>query len=233
MENVADALKMAGFVLLFVLALSIAVVTLSQARASSEAIIYSQDKKNDYDYIEPTDESGTLKTSRKVTMADIIPTLYRYNIENYRVEFYKANGEKLVLYTISGTPNTLTLEWIKKQQEKGNDDCRNINYLDLEDETTRGEPWQGKDKPKKFVDKIVYGGDPIKKIDGTSIFSPSSDLANGLLKSMYKDATFKEEIGTYDEQIPEDSKSEEDALLDDINSKKDKKKVIRYTVLDK
>ena len=106
MENAADALKMAAFVLLFVGALSIAMITLSKARAVSQTILYRQDDRNSYAYVDESDyiESATkYKTDRIVTLDTILPTLYRYYKENYRVEFYKADGTPLGLYTPRGT----------------------------------------------------------------------------------------------------------------------------------
>lgn len=100
MENAADALKMAAFVLMFVGALTIAMITLSKAKVASEAIVYTQDQSNYYTYAEDqtiknlTDAKG----NRIVRMESIIPTLYRYYIEAYRIEFFDKDGKKLALY---------------------------------------------------------------------------------------------------------------------------------------
>ena len=44
MENAAEALKLAGFTLLFVIALSVAMMTIMQAKRTSEQIITYSDK---------------------------------------------------------------------------------------------------------------------------------------------------------------------------------------------
>jgi len=141
MENAADALKMAAFVLLFVGALSIAMTTLSKTRTTSEAILYTLDDKNDYVYVEENayiDEvATTYKTERVVTLEAILPTLYRYYKENYRVEFYKADGSPLGLYTPRGS-------------------LQQTNALDIDDEMQNNEYWQGSPQAtKEHLDKVV------------------------------------------------------------------------------
>ena len=75
MENAADALKMAGFVLLFILALTIAMMTLTQARTAAQAILYAEDDRNFYSYVEEDDyidlTSNRYKVTRNVTIDDI------------------------------------------------------------------------------------------------------------------------------------------------------------------
>ena len=46
MENSVEALKLAGFTLLFVVALSVAMMTIMQAKKTSEQIITYSDKTN-------------------------------------------------------------------------------------------------------------------------------------------------------------------------------------------
>lgn len=101
MENITDALKMAAFVLLFLGALTIGVTTLSQARAASEAILYTKDEKNYYSFVDEDNyynsSAGYYKTSRVVGIDTIIPTIYRYYKEKFRVEFYDENDSKLYI----------------------------------------------------------------------------------------------------------------------------------------
>lgn len=138
MENVADALKMAAFVLLFVGALSIAMITLSQARSVSQAILYSEDSRSFYSYVDENEYiTGTgYKTERTVKLDAMLPTLYRYYKENYRVEFYQADGTPFILYI----------------NKKG----VNTNALDIDDEMQNYEYWQGSPQAtKEHLDKIV------------------------------------------------------------------------------
>lgn len=141
MENAVDALKMAAFVLLFVGAVSLAMITLSRARTTSQAILYSQDSRSRYTYVDESeyiDEvQATYKTERVVTFDAILPTLYRYYKENYRVEFYRSDGTPIGLYIPRGQLNE-------------------INALDIDTEMQNNEYWQGSPQAtKEHLDKIV------------------------------------------------------------------------------
>lgn len=100
MENAVEALKMAGFMLIFIMGLSVAIVMLSRATSTADSIIQNEDRQASYQYIEV--ENPALGLSRTVTLADIIPTLYRYHTERYAVQFYDASGAPLEIYTDEG-----------------------------------------------------------------------------------------------------------------------------------
>lgn len=110
MENSAEALKLAGFTLLFVAALSIAMMTIMQAKRTSEQIITFSDKTNYSSTIQENDsyENG----NRIVSVYDIIPTLYRYNQEKYIVLFKETNEQPLTVYNGEVKPNSNEKEQI-------------------------------------------------------------------------------------------------------------------------
>ena len=83
MENAADALKMAGAVLLFVLAISIAIFYFGQVRQTADTILSQKDKETKYVYYET--ESG--KYERNVSLETIIPSIFRSYLENYKIVF--------------------------------------------------------------------------------------------------------------------------------------------------
>lgn len=146
MENAVEALKMAGFMLLFIIALSITMITLTQAKTTADSLVKNQDRQQSYQYIEVTgDLSKSL--SRTVTLADIIPTLYRYAQEDYAVQFYTSSGSPLYIYESGQIKNGVP---VKK------------NGLDLDTEhwiengETRYEDWRGNTtKIKQHVDDVV------------------------------------------------------------------------------
>ena len=146
MENAVEALKMAGFMLLFIIALSITMITLTQAKTTADSLVKNQDRQQSYQYIEVTgDLSKSL--SRTVTLADIIPTLYRYAQEDYAVQFYTSSGSPLYIYESGQIKNGVP---VKK------------NDLDLDTEhwiengETRYEDWRGNtNKIKQHVDDVV------------------------------------------------------------------------------
>ena len=142
MENAAEALKMAGFMLLFILALSITMITLTQAKTTADSLVKQQDRQESYQYIELTD-GETRSLSRTVSLADIIPTLYRYASEDYAVQFYNSDGTALKIYT-SGSG-----------KDKNDLDLDTEHWVD-EYGVTRYEAWTGNTtKIKQHVDDVV------------------------------------------------------------------------------
>ena len=85
MENVVDALKMAGAVLLFVLALSIILFSFGQVRESADTILNYRDRETAYInanfYYEGTG------TERYVNLETVVPSVFRAYLENYKVVF--------------------------------------------------------------------------------------------------------------------------------------------------
>lgn len=146
MENAVEALKMAGFMLLFIIALSITMITLTQAKTTSDSLVKNQDRQQSYQYIEVTgDLSKSL--SRTVTLADIIPTLYRYAQEDYAVQFYTSSGSPLYVYESGQIKNGVHV--------KKNDLDLDTEHW-LENGETRYEEWRGNTtKIKQHVDDVV------------------------------------------------------------------------------
>lgn len=93
MENAAEALKMAGAVMLFVLALSIILFSFSQARQSADTILDYRDRETAYigNYYQMQG------TERKVGLETVIPTIFRAYLENYKIVF---DGLTTPLYKI-------------------------------------------------------------------------------------------------------------------------------------
>ena len=84
MENATRALIMAFAVFIFVIALTVAMVSLNSVKRVSDAILYTKDETNYYTY---TDVKGKAAQNRIVGLETIIPTLYKYYKENYTVVF--------------------------------------------------------------------------------------------------------------------------------------------------
>lgn len=82
MENAAEALKLAAWVLIFVAALTISMNAFSQARQSLDVIYSNVDREYITEYIP---ESGS--TEREVGFEAIIPAIYRAYKDNYKVVF--------------------------------------------------------------------------------------------------------------------------------------------------
>lgn len=144
MENAAEALKLAGFTLLFVAALSIAMVTIMQAKRTSEDVLSYSDNSRYLSNMEITDNGNFDDAgNRKVNVYDIIPTLYRYYQEKYIVLFYNGNS-----------PLEIYKGPIKNANEVS--DTESISYLNFELEDYKQAYWRDTTKSvKKHVDNIV------------------------------------------------------------------------------
>lgn len=95
MENVVDALKMAFAVIVFVIAMWIALSLLGQANATAREIFFSMDKIT---YLDPQRVGGNEANNRIVGLETIIPTIYRYSVENCGVTIINNKGELVARY---------------------------------------------------------------------------------------------------------------------------------------
>lgn len=184
MENAADALKMAAAVLVFVMALGIGISSFSQARAAADTLIRYTDRDSVTQYAEDT---GT--RTRFVGKETIVPTIYRAYKENYRVQFYEADGvTPIILYT--------------KIEEGARVE---VNYIDLEREVIGNARQQD-----NFIMALLYGAKgTFERADGTSMsfdeFKAELETNNsgislnsqGIYDTILKGNIFEEKYGVY------------------------------------
>lgn len=172
MENAVEALKMAFAVMVFIIALSVSMISFSKVKATSDLVLYTKDETNYYEY---QGAIGRAAENRIVGLETIIPTLYKYYKENYTVLFREGNynfdtGELsnvsyLRIYTTPSsyqTPNRRHYLWGKQDGTQSSYDTlmqnkydryftrgynqkgnQEIFSFDLEEETLRHEPWTG------------------------------------------------------------------------------------------
>lgn len=88
MENAVDALKIAAAVLVFVIALTIAFALLSQAKATSDIMLFASDKTNYYTY----SENAKNENGRLVGADVVISSLYRYYKESVVVRIVEGTN---------------------------------------------------------------------------------------------------------------------------------------------
>ena len=187
MENASEALKMAGAMLIFLVALTITIISFSSARQASDSIVSTYGQLTTfYDY-EKYQNTGSY---REVNSDEIIANLYSYYQTNNTILFYYlktgAGGynkekkvfepgsviERMTLY-YTPTSNTVTAEDANKgrlsnlkksflrKTSATDEDNREIYGLDIQDETiTRNEAWKGTAGDAKiFIDCLVSGED--------------------------------------------------------------------------
>lgn len=204
MENVADALQIAGFVLIFVLALSISINAFGQARQTSQIILDYKDREYDYTYIDEATQ-----TERIVTAETIVPSIYKAYKENYKIVFeFKTESLKSAgLY--------------KKGEVEAS--ATPICSIDLEKEVLGSN-----ERKELFIEGILYGETKLKaKLEkqGLKIKDKiNSDIRlnpNGLYDTI-KGRTFQESLGVYYQE-------ELDGTSNTPEANRTKKRVITYT----
>ena len=139
MENAVDALKIAAAVLVFVIALTIAFALLSQAKATSDIMLFASDKTNYYTYSNEADNSA----GRIVGADVVISSLYRY---------YK---ESVVVRIVEGTNitefNTETDGGLSQRERK-----KRVNdWIEKNSSTLNGTFLETFDEVKKSGEYIV------------------------------------------------------------------------------
>lgn len=223
MENVADALKMAGEMLLFILALGICISSFSQARETSDALL----RYTDREYV--TQYQGVGTTQRVVGEETVIPTIYRAYKERFKIYFYEADKSPLELYTIE---NSQTHEETS------------VNAIDA-DRPALGEDWQ-KDN---FIMALLYGTNAnLKDQYGNTIsfdeFETSLNTGysiyhlnpNGIYDIIIKSNQFEEYFGVYypsqaREGVGEGTEGEETNVNAQTTSE-EKMRVISYYIFN-
>ena len=107
-DNAVQALTIAFSVFVFVIALSVGMFMLSEARSTSEALLFYADRTAYYDNVEINSTSEDLVddediksgTARIVNTDTIIPTLYRYYKENFCVKIYDADNNLIQVFDV-------------------------------------------------------------------------------------------------------------------------------------
>ncbi|MCI8470933.1 MAG: hypothetical protein HFJ35_05665 [Clostridia bacterium] len=178
MENAAEALKMAAFVLLFVLALSISINAFGEARQSAKIILDSNDREYDYSYIMPlTDGNGDIIRERTVRGETIVPTIYKAYKENYKIVILDANSQPIELYKKNTTP---------------------VSYIDLEKEVLGSN-----EQKEKFIKLLLKGTRGLTDTNSEDYKANENLKQNGIqlsndgLYDKIKGESFIEKLGVY------------------------------------
>ena len=140
MENAVDALKIAFGVLVFVIALTIAFALLSQAKATSDIMLFASDKTNYYTY-----SNDAENTEGRIVGADVvISSLYRYYKESVVVRVYDGT-------TLIGDFNTETDGGLSQRERK-----KRVNdWIETNSDILDGTFLEACDEVKKSGEYIV------------------------------------------------------------------------------
>lgn len=237
MENAVEALKMAFAVLLLTFALSISIAFFSKARSTAETVLQSSDKTAYYDYTRydlPEDPSG----NRIVSYETIIPTLYKYDKERYKVVFKQGNYDSstgvltnvrpLAIYETESTRANWNKNYVNDFDGRT---AYNTTYsemricsFDIIEETQRNEPWVGSAKQVKLhLDAIFGGGEYTLPQDNTRKINYSG---NPLSRRNNK---FVEQIGEITTVTNNGGAEGTDSI---VGNKTTKKRIITYILIN-
>lgn len=210
MENVTEAIKMAGAVLMFVMALSITILTFGQARESSDIILNYKDRETEYQYVE------SQGTERTVNLETIIPAIFRAYLENYKIVFtgegFSKNDEPI--YSIKENlppPNDITKRY-----------CIDLDSAQTENRLGLASDEEAK---KTFISAILYGVSSQKERNEIEkrfrIKLPNKSLYNRLIAATQGGHVITEALGVYYEDanpnIPDVMKTEKRIITYKIN----------------
>lgn len=231
MENATQALYMAFAVLVFAAALTLTMNMFSQARATSDYILYQEDSSNFIEY-----QYSLRDKTRVVGLETIIPTLYKYYKENYTVVFRRIDGvnsndfiaspdfsksKPLKIYD----SNTEENNWVKDKNDDtkmaydgtnyGLSDKKDVCSFDLDEETKRNEPWTSSVQHiRENLDAFLNGGifkSPANgeafyiygnKDGGTKNVNTDAKIGNNGFIEAFQNSSFLEQMGEY---VPDDN----------------------------
>lgn len=206
MDNASDALVMAGSVLLFVIAISVAILSFSTAREAIDVMLNYADRDssalaNDSRFYYLSSESDT---NRYVGKETILPTLYRAYDENYKVVFIFDDSSNYYLYQKDG---------------------QKISKIDL----TNRSDFPTSTIAKEFLDGIVFGKTGADKIEFERKFDVSlnGNSLNDYLNVKERTKRIKESMGVY--FSGDIGNSLEDRVKGYTTANENEKKVITYT----
>ncbi len=202
MENASDAFKMVVAVLIFVVAISVAIFAFTKARQAATTIL----NRSDIEYYNT--ENIRISKDRIVGIETVIPTLYSYFKEGYTILFYDGQdafdkntqefkeGEPikpLTLYYSEALPSRLTLSKLLNKRDTRGDVIRAIYGFDANDEDTRQEPWLHDEiHSMQFIESFINNTPGISVYDmSRNKFSGSPNvLDNNKLEMNFKDCDF-------------------------------------------
>ena len=204
MENAAEALKIAGAMLMFVLALTLSISSFSSANASISAITTMYDKDTKYIYVKPAKNF-----TRTVGVEAIIPTMYQAYEESIEIYFKDKNGNPLPLYyktdqygkrvdsngnvVDNSSTSAVTINYINlKKEEIGNDKGRSAEQVAadhlsmiLAGKNNWKRQYSGNSQMLDMLNDNKYGNQFMESV-----------YPNGLYEFL-KDKTFIENLGEY------------------------------------
>lgn len=153
MENAADALLMAFAILIFIIALSVSLTTLAQAKSTADIVLFYSDRENFQPMVQ-NDSENYKDGGRNVGLDTVIATIYRCAKEKFSVKIIDGNNTYNFEYDVQ------TEKQIKEEiQRFMNNLTGRYNYRETYVEiTTSGTTYMGEDgtQLEENVGKKIY-----------------------------------------------------------------------------
>ena len=149
MENVVHSIKIVFAVIVFCLALTISFTLFNRLKSTTDAVFYAQDKNSFYEIKDYEKENPILKQKRIVGLETVISSIINYADSNNIIYLRKGNynentGEVTNIQNITIYTSNISEE---------------INYFDIEEETSRNEYWvASKEEISNHTNMLLYGG---------------------------------------------------------------------------
>lgn len=194
MENMAEALKIAFAVMMFVLALTLSMSSFSQATRAVNAITSARDAEwiadlnNDGNYY----NDGYYKYNMYVTPSENLTRTV--GIETVVTSIYRAYEENMIIYFFENDGTTP----LGLYNEVDNNDNATGNVVSFIDESY--ETFGTNNSPKEFLD-IILGGDEVlnDKVESTRNRYRNKILYSNGLYDEFKNFEFEEKLGEYED----------------------------------
>lgn len=237
MENATHALIMAFSVMVLIIALTVSIVAFTNAKSAADAILYTKDETNYYEY---QGSKGKAAENRIVGLETVIPTLYKYYKENYTVVFKKgnynettgefSNWEYMPVYTTTANRNWQN-SYNELMEKKYNIDnpTNKIFSFDLDEETLRHEPWTGSnDRIKNNLDCFLSGLTYYNPNNNSKYIEYQNVVGLGGFTETYKTNKFVETIQEYNYN----SSQSQNTTISSLTKEKSKRMVI-FTLISR
>ncbi len=233
MDDAVQALTMAFAVLVFVIALSISMMLISQARHTSDVLTQYSDLTAFYDNIQLDDNEGVTETERVVGLDTVIPTLYRYYKENFCVKIYDVDNTLLQIFDVNIETNlrSAIVNTNAGTSKTDQDLIKDEAYKEIYNDSSKpyclfGAPWLGSTETiKQRIDFFVNGN--AGYINNTYVSYSGDDC---FASKVNENTKFKERFISYSYSGSTVTTEEGETLVEGAKSKD--KIVIIYTILN-
>ncbi len=202
MENASEAIKIAGSILLFVIAVSVIIFSFTNVRVTADTILDYRDRETVYiDGKYYYEASGT---ERQVGLETVIPSIIRAYTENYKIVF---KGLSSPIYTIKQNDGNIIEKYSLDLESNINTPYENVRLAN-------------NDQKSEFLCGILYHNYKTNEADFNKKFGITVSNKSLSLYEQLKNKKITEFLGVYYQDDSED--------MPDVN--KTEKRIITYKI---